>query len=156
MMRRSVLLLVALLAACSGGSEPETVPRSPAGTTSARCENSLPFAPGSVPAGIKRTPAPGVGGGGESPVGTSAFHFSSNTPGRFIDVFRSQGRYALSASTEVTVLGGSGRIGEIHEGFGAAFELASEPAGCRPFSVEAFGVTRDELRQFVEGLQRAA
>jgi hypothetical protein len=156
-MRHLMAVLIVLVSgACSDASEPQSAPTTPGPTTTPTCRTSLPFVPEVVPAGLEPTPISGVGGGGESPPGSTAFHFRSATPGRFIDVFRGEGRYALSdASNSVSVLGGSGRIGEIHEGFGADFEVASEQAGCREFAVEAFGITREELRQFLEGLERA-
>src|ERR671915_167824 len=105
-MWRSAVLLVVLLVACSGGSDQAAQP--PSGKTTVSCAGSLPFTPGSIPARLEPTPASGVGGGGEVPTGTSAFHFRGSEPGRFIDIIRGQGRYALSDASPVMVLGTTG------------------------------------------------
>jgi hypothetical protein len=149
----TAVVLIALLAGCADDSPQRTSSPSPDETAAAECEASLPFSPTSVPDGYSATPQHGVGGGAEGPPGETAFYFPSEAPGRFIDVFRGAGRYALSDPSEVAVLGGTGRMGAIEDGFGAAFELMSEPVGCRKFSFEAYGVSREELRDFVEGLR---
>ena len=82
-----------------------------------------------------------------------AFHFPG-PPGRFIDVFEGDGRYALAETSSVTVLGQQGRMGAIHEGYKAEFAGVG-PASCTRYSIEAFGVALDDFRRFLEGLRSA-
>lgn len=165
---RSVILvlagasLVLLLPACRQGRETSSTPNASPSPQHAECERSLPFRPTFLPPDFDPNPHPGAGGGAELPESYIAFHYRGpynaelNAYPVHINAFRGPGMYDVydPEATPITVLGSAGRLGGIHEGFGVEFVLTSEPKGCQRFTLEAFGVSLQELRSFAEGLER--
>ena len=148
-------LMLLLVAACASNSQSQSQERSEIRSTD--CPRSLPFRATHLPPGFDSTLHSGQGGGGgDLPGEVIVFHYRGpEASGRFINVFRGTGMYEVneSGASPIMVLDARGEIGEIHDGYGVEFELNNEPRGCRAFSVEAFGVSKEELKAFAEGLR---
>lgn len=111
--------------------------------TEARC--GVPFAPTHVPAGFRPGARTGSGGGSGSPAAIA--HFAGER-GRFIDVtVPDAGRLSPTRRERIDVLGRRAVLGAIHEGYSVDFSLIR----CR-YQLLGYGVTRNELRDFAEGL----
>jgi hypothetical protein len=119
-----------------------------------RCGPPVDFEPTYLPNGWIRELQAGEGGGGEFPgiVG----HFGNDAPasstekasGGFADLIAEERFYAQGNTEQIRVLDGPATLGDIHEGYSVEFRRH----GCDYFLV-AYGLNRDELERFAEGLR---
>jgi hypothetical protein len=109
-----------------------------------------PFTPTFVPDGWSAEVVPGLGGGSEIPNG---WHYSGGE-GRFIDVTLGDTAQPQGQGTAepIVVLGREGTIGGIHEGYSVEFPTDVAEPPCDRFVLAGYGISRDDLRAFAEGL----
>lgn len=118
------------------------------------CANKVDFVPTYLPEGWARELQPGGGGGGwfRGVVGHYGGRAQNGTVEKaasgFADLL-TEAAYAQSSKTTISVLNASATLGSIHEGYSVEFRRK----GCE-FVLMGFGVDRDELRRFAEGLRR--
>ncbi|MGD9703919.1 MAG: hypothetical protein AB7Q42_10540 [Acidimicrobiia bacterium] len=81
------------------------------------------------------------------PVDPGVHHYAGE-PGRFIDIYsESLPGYVSMTDEPIDVLGTTGQLGGIEDGFRVAFSLP-----CGPYTVLAYGVSSDDLEEVIAGL----
>lgn len=121
----------------------------PAPSPGERGRCTIAFAPTYLPDGVDAEPRPGSGGSPDAAAAEEAGiigHFRG-PQGTFIDVLDGPPPSAVVRRSGITVLGARATLGVIHEGYAVAFRAGR----CR-YALAAYGVTRDQLRRFAEGL----
>jgi hypothetical protein len=95
-------------------------------------------------------------GGGVAPISTGDDYYLEGGEGRFIEFHRDARGYPLSPDSPTTlpVLGGSAKVGTVHEGLGAIF--ATGPNRCDSYLVNAYGVDRAAFNAFLGALRSGA
>ncbi len=111
-----------------------------------------PFVATVVPEGFSREPRtihePG-------PIDLASIVEYSGEPGRLIWVQRlprsEEPGFQLTDGEPISVVGSDGLIGPIHEGFAVQFTYGDD--ACNRYSIEAYGVSRADLRAFAQALR---
>jgi hypothetical protein len=139
-----------VVVAGAGGTDRRTLPpaherveQRPAPDHADEC--ALPFAATYVPPGFRARPKEAPGGGTASRPGVVA-HFAGR-PGRVIDVFVGERAFVPTERIRIEVLGRHAVLGAVHEGYSVDFRTER----C-DYQLVGYGVTREELRDFAEGL----
>jgi hypothetical protein len=107
-------------------------------------ECGVPFAPTYVPPGFASRARPGSGG---APGRGGAIAHFAGPAGRVIDVWAGEQAFVGVERIGIEVLGRRAVLGAVHDGYSVDFR--TERCG---YQLLAYGVTREELRDFAEGL----
>ncbi|MCW2751998.1 MAG: hypothetical protein JWR83_3108 [Aeromicrobium sp.] len=121
----------------------------------------LPFHPTTMPPGFSQDLLGGSGGqvtiapdGSLVPIGTPDpyVHHYAGPAGHYIDVLDEFGPPAFppTDTTTITVLGVTAAVGTVEDGFAATFDLPS--GACHSFEILAYGVSRADFIDFLNGL----
>lgn len=116
-----------------------------------------------------KEPQPGLGGGAVPAGGQqfpSAVHYGDSPgpdgkPAPFINIIRTSENggpeisadHASEFGTPVPVLDGEGHLLTVEDGYGSFFLHGEGP--CNGYQVTAYGVSEEELRLFLQGLEEA-
>ena len=115
------------------------------------CAKRVPFEPTYLPKSFSRKPRCGSGGERGTPpkqqITGAILHYSGTG---HIDVIRGDYQYAQSHKRRIQVLGSTGVLGDIHEGYSVRFTFRG-----KRYTLAAYTgpLPRSELRKFAEGLR---
>ena len=118
------------------------------------------FTPTSLPAGFDAELRPGSGGQIEigpqgsifpiEPVDTAVHHYAG-TPGHFIDIYPGSLPGYRAADTEpIAVLGTTGQLGAIEDGYKVEFSIDESP--CGSYAILGYGLSLDDFKDVISGL----
>lgn len=125
---------------------PANVSPSPTEVAHEPCGYPLSFHANFIPRGLGTRVHPGGRSGADAP-GIIA-HYEGNPRGALIEVaVAGISSFAQTSKERIGVLGSTGTVGVIHEGFSVEFDYA----GCS-YELRAYGLTEATLRRFAENL----
>lgn len=114
------------------------------------CPAELPFRASYFPPGVKPQLRTGAGGGASPNTQVVEFHYEG-PQGVFIDMRRGGAFFPVDEPTPIGVLGETAEFGSIHNGVGLNFQTRG--GRCGRYEVSAYGLDRDEVLRFAEGLR---
>jgi hypothetical protein len=126
---------------------PGSLPTTPVSVATECVPVSLPFRATVVPEGWFTQAAPWS----RIVDGAPGWSWAAAT-GRSIDALWGTSPFPQTNAEPITVMGEAGTIGDIHEGFSVEVPLADAEPPCDPLVLVGYGISRDDLRAFAEGL----